>query len=169
MRRHNSYRFRLVSISCDPSFTVSVDGHQLTVIEVEGTNVKPLVVDALEIFAGARGSSPVICSINQRQNRSTLLGCCKIHLFALAQDGASYIFVACCKPANCQLLYVFYKSLVVLLNVNRVPCSPRFWGWRKFRFHQLYQRGRSPLCGGPERKSNVGPFGKRPRDPEPAC
>lgn len=50
------YRLRLVSISCDPSFIFSIDSHTLTVIEVEGTNVQPLVVDSLEIFAGQRYS-----------------------------------------------------------------------------------------------------------------
>jgi hypothetical protein len=50
--RYGSYRLRLISISCDPSFIFSIDSHTLTVIEVEGTNVKPLVVDSLEIFAG---------------------------------------------------------------------------------------------------------------------
>ena len=49
---HISYRFRLVSISCDPSFTFSIDSHQMTIIEVEGTNVKPLTVDSLNIFVG---------------------------------------------------------------------------------------------------------------------
>ena len=47
-----SYRFRLVSISCDPNFTFSIDGHNMTVIEVEGTNVQPLLVDSIQIFAG---------------------------------------------------------------------------------------------------------------------
>ncbi|KAI0288660.1 laccase [Multifurca ochricompacta] len=48
------YRLRLVSISCDPNFTFSIDGHQLTIIEVDGDNVQPLVVDSLQIFAGKR-------------------------------------------------------------------------------------------------------------------
>ena len=52
MRRHNSYRLRLVSISCDPSYIFSIDGHQLTIIEADGTNVQPLRVDSLQIFAG---------------------------------------------------------------------------------------------------------------------
>ncbi|KAH8986075.1 laccase 2 precursor [Lactarius hatsudake] len=50
------YRFRLVSMSCDPSFVFSIDGHQFTVIEVEGTNVQPLLVDSIELFAGQRYS-----------------------------------------------------------------------------------------------------------------
>ncbi|KAI9433619.1 laccase [Lactarius psammicola] len=50
------YRFRLVSISCDPNFNFSIDGHQMTVIEVEGNNVQPLLVDSLDIFAGQRYS-----------------------------------------------------------------------------------------------------------------
>jgi Multicopper oxidase len=51
--RYVSYRLRLVSISCDPSFNFSIDSHTLTVIEADGINVQPLVVDSLEIFAGA--------------------------------------------------------------------------------------------------------------------
>ncbi|KAI0258277.1 laccase [Gloeopeniophorella convolvens] len=50
------YRFRLVSISCDPNFTFSIDGHQMTIIEVEGNNVQPLVVDSIQIFVGQRYS-----------------------------------------------------------------------------------------------------------------
>ncbi|KAI0000119.1 laccase T2 copper depleted [Russula compacta] len=53
------YRFRLVSISCDPNFVFSIDGHQMTVIEVEGTNLQPLVIDSLQIFAGTHGSNRV--------------------------------------------------------------------------------------------------------------
>jgi iron transport multicopper oxidase len=49
---NNSYRLRIVSISCDPAFAFSIDSHQLTIIEVDGNNVQPLVVDSLEIFAG---------------------------------------------------------------------------------------------------------------------
>ena len=47
-----SYRLRLVSISCDPGYNFSIDGHQMSVIEVDGTSVQPLQVDSLEIFAG---------------------------------------------------------------------------------------------------------------------
>ena len=53
---HISYRFRLISISCDPNFTFSIDGHQMTIIEVEGTNVQPLQVDSINIFVGTHGS-----------------------------------------------------------------------------------------------------------------
>ena len=80
-RCYNSYRFRLVSISCDPSFLFSIDKHKMTVIEVEGTNVQPLPIDAVQIFAGENGSNPIISSINQPRNRTTLLCCCKILLF----------------------------------------------------------------------------------------
>ena len=51
--RYVSYRLRLVSISCDPSFIFSIDSHTLTVIEADSTSVQPLEVDSLEIFAGA--------------------------------------------------------------------------------------------------------------------
>lgn len=45
-----------MSISCDPNFTFSIDGHNLTIIEVDGVNVQPLVVDQIQIFAGQRYS-----------------------------------------------------------------------------------------------------------------
>jgi len=56
VRHGKRYRFRLVSISCDPNFKFSIDNHLLTIIEVEGTNVQPLVVDQIQIFVGQRYS-----------------------------------------------------------------------------------------------------------------
>ncbi|KAJ7438109.1 laccase 2 precursor [Mycena galericulata] len=50
------YRFRLVSLSCDPNWVFSIDGHNMTIIEVEGVNSKPLTVDNIQIFAGQRYS-----------------------------------------------------------------------------------------------------------------
>ncbi|KZV72897.1 multicopper oxidase [Peniophora sp. CONT] len=50
------YRMRVISMSCDPNYTFSIDKHQMTIIEVEGTNVDPLVVDQMQIFAGQRYS-----------------------------------------------------------------------------------------------------------------
>ncbi|KAF7303940.1 Multicopper oxidase [Mycena indigotica] len=50
------YRFRLVSVSCDPNFIFSIDGHNMTVIEVDGVNHAPLVVDSIQIYAGQRYS-----------------------------------------------------------------------------------------------------------------
>ncbi|KAI0692982.1 phenoloxidase [Cerioporus squamosus] len=50
------YRFRLVSLSCDPNFVFSIDGHDLTIIEADSVNTQPLVVDSIQIFAGQRYS-----------------------------------------------------------------------------------------------------------------
>ncbi|KAF7296307.1 Laccase I [Mycena chlorophos] len=50
------YRIRLVSISCDPNWIFSIDGHEMTIIEVEGVNSQPLTVDSIQIFAGQRYS-----------------------------------------------------------------------------------------------------------------
>ncbi|PFH45264.1 multicopper oxidase [Amanita thiersii Skay4041] len=50
------YRFRLVSISCDPNFVFSIDGHQLTVIEADGQSTEPVTVDSIQIYAGQRYS-----------------------------------------------------------------------------------------------------------------
>ena len=46
------YRFRIIHMACDPNYLFSIDGHQLTVIEADGQNVQPVVVDQLQIFTG---------------------------------------------------------------------------------------------------------------------
>ncbi|KAI0368387.1 laccase 1A [Pilatotrama ljubarskyi] len=50
------YRFRLISLSCDPNFVFSIDGHNMTVIEVDAVNHEPLTVDSIQIYAGQRYS-----------------------------------------------------------------------------------------------------------------
>ena len=60
------YRFRLVSLSCDPNFLFSIDGHDLTIIETDSVNTEPLVVDSIQIFAGQRYS--FILEANQSVN-----------------------------------------------------------------------------------------------------
>ncbi|KAH6869607.1 laccase 2 precursor [Coprinopsis sp. MPI-PUGE-AT-0042] len=54
--RNKRYRLRLASISCDPFFDFSIDGHRLTIIEADGVNTQPHIVDSLRIFAGQRYS-----------------------------------------------------------------------------------------------------------------
>ena len=58
------YRFRLVSLSCDPNYTFSIDNHTMTVIEADTVNSQPLEVDSIQIFAGQRYSF-VVCSTIQ--------------------------------------------------------------------------------------------------------
>ena len=50
------YRMRLISLSCDPFYTFSIDGHSMTVIEADGVNTQPLLVNNITIFAGQRYS-----------------------------------------------------------------------------------------------------------------
>ncbi|KAK7682850.1 Acyl-coenzyme A oxidase 2 [Cerrena zonata] len=65
--QHGSrYRIRLVSISCDPNFIFSIDGHPMTVIEVDGVNTQPLIVDSIQIFAGQRYS--FVLNANQAED-----------------------------------------------------------------------------------------------------
>ena len=72
VRRNRRYRMRLVSLSCDPNWTFSIDDHTMTIIEVDAVNVEPLTgmkrfiywvspqltcsrilaVDSIQIFAG---------------------------------------------------------------------------------------------------------------------
>ncbi|KAJ6614141.1 laccase 2 [Mycena sp. CBHHK59/15] len=58
------YRFRLIAISCDPNYEFSIDGHTMTIIEVDGVDHKPLTVDSLQIFAGQRYS--FVLNANQK-------------------------------------------------------------------------------------------------------
>ncbi|KAJ7126307.1 multicopper oxidase-domain-containing protein [Mycena epipterygia] len=50
------YRFLLISLSCNPNFIFSIDGHTFTIIEVDIVNHAPLTVDSIQIFAGKRYS-----------------------------------------------------------------------------------------------------------------
>lgn len=56
VQKGKRYRIRLVSISCDPNYTFSIDGHTFTVIEVDGISTQPRVVDQIQIYAGQRYS-----------------------------------------------------------------------------------------------------------------
>ncbi|EIM88718.1 laccase [Stereum hirsutum FP-91666 SS1] len=58
------YRFRLVSISCDTAFNFSIDGHQFTIIEADGNNVEPVLVDSIPIYAAQRYSFVLNASQN---------------------------------------------------------------------------------------------------------
>ncbi|KAF8485135.1 multicopper oxidase-domain-containing protein, partial [Russula ochroleuca] len=66
------YRFRLVSISCDPNWLFAIDNHIMTIIEAEGTNVQPLDVDEIQIFAGQRYS--FVLNANQPVNNYWIRG-----------------------------------------------------------------------------------------------
>lgn len=57
------YRFRLVSISCDAAFNFTIDGHQFTIIEADGNNVEPVLVDSIPIYAGRHMALAVALSI----------------------------------------------------------------------------------------------------------
>ncbi|KAH6897942.1 laccase 10 [Coprinopsis sp. MPI-PUGE-AT-0042] len=57
------YRLRLVSLSCDPNYRFSIDGHNLTIIETDGQPTEPHTVQELQIFAGQRYS--VVLEANQ--------------------------------------------------------------------------------------------------------
>ncbi|KAF7318712.1 Laccase A [Mycena chlorophos] len=50
------YRLRVISMSCDPNFIFTIDGHNFTVIEADGVNTQPLTVDSIQIYAAQRYS-----------------------------------------------------------------------------------------------------------------
>ena len=57
------YRFRIIGAACDPSFNFTIDGHPMTVIETDGVETEPLVVDSIPVFASQRYS--VVVTANQ--------------------------------------------------------------------------------------------------------
>ncbi|KAF8131813.1 laccase [Boletus edulis] len=57
------YRFRLISMSCHPLFNFTIDGHRMSIIEVDGTEVQPVEVDYIPILSGQRYS--VVVTANQ--------------------------------------------------------------------------------------------------------
>ncbi|KAG7094425.1 hypothetical protein E1B28_008025 [Marasmius oreades] len=58
------YRFRLISMSCDPSHTFSIDGHNFTIIETDGQYTQPHTVTSIFLHAGQRYS--IILHANQK-------------------------------------------------------------------------------------------------------
>ncbi|KAJ4479348.1 Cu-oxidase-domain-containing protein [Lentinula aciculospora] len=57
------YRFRIINQSARNVFTMSVDSHNLTVIETDGTPTTPMTVNEIEMLAGQRYS--VVLEANQ--------------------------------------------------------------------------------------------------------
>jgi iron transport multicopper oxidase len=51
------YRLRIISMSCHPDFTFSIDDHELLIIEADGENTEPLLVDSIQMFTGQRYSA----------------------------------------------------------------------------------------------------------------
>lgn len=47
-------------MGCHPTYQFNIDNHDMTIIEVEGVNTLPLVVDNIEIWPGQRYSF-VVC------------------------------------------------------------------------------------------------------------
>ncbi|KAK7055299.1 multicopper oxidase/laccase [Favolaschia claudopus] len=50
------YRFRLISMSAEPSYVFSIDKHNMTIIEADGVSTLPVCIDSLHILAGQRYS-----------------------------------------------------------------------------------------------------------------
>ncbi|KAG2143749.1 laccase [Suillus bovinus] len=57
------YRFRILGLSCDPSYNFTIDGHTMTIIEADGIETVPETVDYLPVLAGQRYS--VVVHANQ--------------------------------------------------------------------------------------------------------
>ncbi|KAF9530273.1 multicopper oxidase-domain-containing protein [Crepidotus variabilis] len=65
------YRFRLVSISCDPNFILSINNHNMLLIEADSENILRLKVNSLQFFVGQRYSFVLNANQNQIPNVGT--------------------------------------------------------------------------------------------------
>ena len=63
VQKGKRYRFRIINESARNVFTVSFEGHNMTVIEVDGQPTVPLEVDSIQMLAGQRYS--VVVKANQ--------------------------------------------------------------------------------------------------------
>jgi len=63
VERGKKYRLRLIGLSCHSTFTFSIDYHNLTVIEADGQETEPLLVDSIAVLPGQRYS--VVLDANQ--------------------------------------------------------------------------------------------------------
>ncbi|KAH9074385.1 laccase [Lactarius deliciosus] len=124
VKQGKRYRFRVVSISCDPNFVFSIDGHQLTVIEADGIETKPLVVDSLQIFAGQRYS--VVLNANQPVANYWIRSLPPdqgfgnfTNLAILRYDGAR-----CADPKVDPTVPVVSKLPLIETNLHPLDCSP---------------------------------------------
>lgn len=57
------YRFRVIGLSCDPSFNFSIEGHNFTVIEADAVDTEPVPANAVTVYAAQRYS--VVVNANQ--------------------------------------------------------------------------------------------------------
>lgn len=63
VQRGKRYRLRLISISCRPFFTFSIDNHNISAMEFDGVEHDPVTVQNIDIYAAQRVS--VILEANQ--------------------------------------------------------------------------------------------------------
>ena len=157
-----SYRFRLISISCDPSFNFSIDSHQMTIIEVDGVNTQPLLVDSIQIFAGACGLIQllvVLIDVKTAQ-RYSIVVCPLCFLFIGMRISSVYRST----PARRWITTVslsFPRYFVVSQNATRDSFSSS-----GSELQRLQQPRRSPLCRGSFRKSDFGSHCERSCEPD---
>jgi len=68
------YRLRIISMSCEPNYIFSIDGHNLTIIETDATPTSPHTVNAIQIFAGKKFKPMLgVAADNEHFFRPTLL------------------------------------------------------------------------------------------------
>jgi Multicopper oxidase len=69
----------------------------MAVIEVDGTNSQPLLIDSLRIFAGARGLIQVSCNANRCLKQVNATPLLYVYLIFLRYKGVSQLPVGQCQ------------------------------------------------------------------------
>jgi hypothetical protein len=123
----------------------------MTIIEVDGVNHQPLVVDSLQIFAGTKDPTQIQMVLTC-ENRTAVLGCGKDLLLINVVENNTY-----CQPGfqlnanqrignycNFGILELYTSSELTVVSHR----DPRCAQFRKPEFHRLGQLSRSSLCRG---------------------
>ncbi|KAJ7648854.1 laccase [Mycena rosella] len=124
------YRFRMVSVSCDPNFIFSIDGHQMVILEVDGVSHQPLTVDSIQIFAAQRYS--FVLTANQKianywvRAQPTLAGSNQGFVNATNSAILRYVGAPCHDPiTNSTIKQPLVETALHPLVHTPVPGAPR--------------------------------------------
>ncbi|KAI0751805.1 laccase 1 [Daedaleopsis nitida] len=99
------YRFRLVSLSCDPNYVFSIDKHDMTVIEADSVSTEPLAVDSIQIFSGQRYS------------------------FVLEANQSVDNYWIRAQPSSGTIGYIAGVNSAILRYDGAPPTEPETWSW----------------------------------------
>ncbi|KAF8889856.1 Cupredoxin [Infundibulicybe gibba] len=115
------YRFRIINISAFSLFSLSVDQHNITIIEADGVEVRPIIVNEIDILAGQRYSAVLLANQpvgNYWINTPYFAGCVSNESMTLARGILRYAGAQQINPAGPMTLGPENPNLLVEANLQ---------------------------------------------------